>query len=134
MESKIKHLEFIQLSIARMGANSFFVKGWSVTLISALAVLAQKETNHQFWLIALVPALTFWGLDAYFLRQERLFRFLYDDVRLKEEAEIDFSMGTLEWKNEVDGWLRTAFSKTIVAFHLTTLFSVFLVAYFLKRT
>lgn len=132
MESKIKHLEFIQLAIARMGANSFFVKGWSVTLISALAVLAQKETNHEFWLIALIPVLTFWGLDAYFLRQERLFRFLYDDIRMKQESEINFSMNTLEWKDRVDGWIRTVFSKTIISFHLTILFSVFLVAYFLK--
>ena len=35
MEKKIKHLEMIQAVIVRMGNNSFLLKGWSVTLISA---------------------------------------------------------------------------------------------------
>ena len=133
MEAKLKHLEFVQQTITRMAANSFFLKGWSITLISALAVLAQKDTNTNFWVIALVPATTFWGLDGYFLRQEKLFRKLYDSVRIKSEAEIDFSMDVSPFQNQVGSWLRLVFSSTLVAFHLTILLAVLLIAWFVNQ-
>ena len=128
LEAKIKHLEFIQLTITRMAANSFILKGWSVTLISALAVLAQKDTNSKFWVIALFPALTFWGLDAYFLRQERLFRHMYNSVRKKREYEIDFDLNPTLFKNEQDTWLKCVFSKTLGFFYIAVLVSVGLIA------
>ena len=34
--NKIKHLEFIQSTITRMNQNSFQIKGWMITLVSAL--------------------------------------------------------------------------------------------------
>ena len=40
MEKKLKHLEFIQNVILRMNNNSFLIKGWAITLISALFALA----------------------------------------------------------------------------------------------
>jgi len=39
------HLEFIQAIITRMGDNSFMVKGWCVTLISAIDALAAKDAS-----------------------------------------------------------------------------------------
>ena len=39
MENKIKHLEFIQSTITRMNQNSFQIKGWMITLVSALLAL-----------------------------------------------------------------------------------------------
>lgn len=133
MEAKLKHLEFAQLTITRMAANSFLLKGWCITLISALAVLAQKDTNTNFWVVALVPATTFWGLDGYFLRQERLFRKLYDSVRAKSEEEIDFSMDISPFQNQVDSWLKVVFSSTLAAFYLTILLAVFLIAWFVNH-
>ncbi len=35
----VKHLEFVQAVIARQAANSFLLKGWSVTLATALVAL-----------------------------------------------------------------------------------------------
>ena len=81
MESKLKHLELIQSVINRMASNSFRLKEWSVVLVSAILFLAARENSGEAALIGLVPALVFWGLDAYFLRQERLYRTLYDQVR-----------------------------------------------------
>lgn len=57
--------------IDRLAGNSFALKGWSVTLVSALLALAVSETKSDLILVALLPALTFWGLDGYFLAQER---------------------------------------------------------------
>lgn len=127
LEAKIKHLEFIQLTITRMAANSFLIKGWSVTLIAALAVLSAKDARVSFIVIAFFPATTFWGLDSYYLRQEKLFRKLYDSVRVKSEQEIDFSLDTKPFEKQVDSWLRVAFSKTLMAFHLAALGAILVI-------
>lgn len=44
-EKKLKHLEFLQNVITRMNSNSFMIKGWAITLVSALFVLAAKDAN-----------------------------------------------------------------------------------------
>ena len=115
-----------------MAANSFILKGWSVTLISALAVLSQKDSNSKFWVIALFPAITFWGLDAYFLRQERLFRHMYNSVRKKREYEIDFDLNPKSFENKQDTWLNCVFSKALFFFYLAILVSVGLIAFFVS--
>lgn len=77
---QIKHLEFIQSVITRMNTNSFQLKGWSITLVSALLALFASTKNMNFILVAIFPALVFWFLDAYYLMQERKFRGLYSDI------------------------------------------------------
>ena len=72
MESKLKHLDLIQGVINRMANNSFLLKGWSVTLISALFALAAKDSNSLFIYLAYFPCVAFWSLDGYFLWQERM--------------------------------------------------------------
>ena len=119
MSDKHKHLEFIQGVVNRLAANSFQVKGWSVLLVSALFALTASGGSPALAWIALIPAVVFWGLDGYFLRQERLFRKLYDRVRLRKEAEIDFSMSTVEVATQVDGWFKVSTSKTLLPFHGT---------------
>lgn len=91
MESKLKHLEIIQSVVSRMAGNSFMLKGWSVTLVSALFALAAKDSNTLFLFVSYIPCVCFWVLDAYFLRQERLYRALYNQVAKKQEIDIDFS-------------------------------------------
>lgn len=77
---KIKHLEFIQAVITRMNANSFQMKGWMVTIVSAILALYASTQNHYFVLVAIFPTVIFWFLDVYYLWQERKFRGLYNDV------------------------------------------------------
>lgn len=77
---QIKHLEFIQNVITRMNNNSFQMKGWMVALVSALLALYASTQKHAFVLIAILPALIFWFLDAYYLWEERKFRGVYNDV------------------------------------------------------
>ena len=43
-----KHLEMIQTIIARLATNSFAVKGWSITLASALLALTFKDLDWHF--------------------------------------------------------------------------------------
>ncbi len=119
MENKQKHLELIQGVIDRMASNSFSLKGWAVTLVAGIFALASKDTDKLYFLIAYVPIIVFWGLDSYYLLQERLFRALYNKVREKEEETIDFDMNTSldEFKIDKNTWLSCVFSKTELWFY-----------------
>ena len=127
MESKIAHLEMVQAVITRMAGNSFLIKGWSVTLVAALFAIAAANTNTLFVYLAYFPTFMFWALDAYFLRQERLFRKLYDHVRTSEEAVVDFSMNPQPFAKSVDGTRSVAFSHTLRLFHGTITATIFVV-------
>ena len=121
MEKKLKHLEMLQNIIDRMAGNSFSLKGWSVVLVSALFALAASDSNTYFVYLAYLPSIMFWILDGYFLWQERLFRKLYDRVRVASESEIDFSMDTSSVRGEVSSWIGTMFSRTLLIYHGTIL-------------
>jgi hypothetical protein len=103
-EERIKHLELIQSVISRMGSNAFVVKGWALTVVAGfLALLATRRT----WVVpavGLVPLLGFWSLDASFLRQERLFRRLYELVRIRSEAVPVLSMDVSVVSDEATWW------------------------------
>lgn len=139
-EPKIAHLGFIQNVINRMGNNSFLLKGWSVALLAASFALAADNAERKVLWAALLPLLVFWWLDAYFLRQERMYRKLYD-VRasgvleqlqknayqklLRAGARPDtlasmlhsYTMDTRLVQDSVPSQLQTAFSKTLLWFH-----------------
>jgi hypothetical protein len=127
MDKKQAHLEMIQGVVNRLSTNSFLLKGWSVVLVSALFALAAANTKPQFVYLAYFPAIAFWVLDGYFLWQERLFRALYDRVRLMEEQQIDFSMDTCVVKGQVSPWSEVILSMTLLVFHGTVLVSIVIV-------
>ncbi|VEN73730.1 conserved membrane hypothetical protein [Candidatus Desulfarcum epimagneticum] len=131
MSNKQAHLDMIQAVVNRLAHCSFLLKGWSVILASALFALGARGHNPVFAALAGFPALAFWGLDGYFLRQERLFRKLYDHVRLLNEADVDFSMDVSGLQSQVDPWLRVAFSKTLSAFHGVVAASILIVWIFI---
>ena len=122
-EKTVKHMEFIQAVITRMSGNSFLIKGWTVTIAAALFALAGASAKPVIILIVLLPALSFWGLDAYYLRQERLFRALYNDVRLSvvkgNQAQIvePFSLSTTKYQSQISSWFGVLWSPTVFAFH-----------------
>ena len=117
-EKSIKHLELVQGVINRIANNSFFLKGWTITLTAALFTLAAKDSNRTFAILALFPALAFWGLDAYYLRMERRFRRLYEKICSSNTGSPvpPFSMA-INNCNNVDSWFLTLFSPTIVYVH-----------------
>ncbi|EGQ8088817.1 hypothetical protein FWP56_21490 [Vibrio vulnificus] len=120
MESKLKHLEFIQNVITRMNSNSFLIKGWTITLISALFALAAKDANIQYVLITYIVIPVFWFLDGFFISQERQYRDLYNEVSSKREADIDFSMNASKFTGkdyEKNSWVSGIFSKTLMPFY-----------------
>lgn len=128
-EGYIKHLEFIQLVIARLANNSFLTKGWAVTVSGALYGFAVSHLNPWIALVGLVPVLAFWWLDSYFLRAERLFRCLYDDVRKPSTTVEPFSMSVGPYlKNQYSAWRKVIFSPTLRVFYLS-LFAIGLIIF-----
>ena len=127
MEGKLKHLDLIQGVINRMASNSFSLKNWTIVLVSALFALAARYSDANYVIIAFLPASGFWLLDGYFLRQERLYRKLYDRVRKLQETDIDFSMNTKDFVSEVDSWLCVCLSNTLLIFHGFVIVTIFVV-------
>ena len=118
IDRKIKHLEFIQKVINRLASDSSRMKGWCVVLVTALFILLVWEGRIESIAVALIPVIAFWGLDGYFLWQERLYRALYDHVRALEEDEINFSMDTIEFRTgRPRTWLSATFSRTLLVFY-----------------
>ncbi len=80
MPKKLKHLELIQNVINRLANSSFFLKGWTVIFVAAVLGFATKDSKPMYVWLAAIPTISFWGLDGFYLNQERLFRRLYDTV------------------------------------------------------
>ena len=113
----VKHLEFIQGVINRLGSNSFLLKGWSMTVLVAgsLLMVRLRPDKPLLALTLLLPVIGFWLLDAYFLWQERLFRDEYNRVR--DQDETDFAMNPMQHKPK-RSWFSTFFSVTLVIFYV----------------
>jgi hypothetical protein len=117
MEKKLKHLDLIQAVITRMAGNSFYLKGWCVTVVAAILGLASKDSNKKFVAVVYYPTIMFWLIDGYFLFQEKLYRKLFNAVRKIDEANIDFSMDIDEYKGKDVSWLSAMFSHTLLIFY-----------------
>ena len=74
MENKRCHLKMVQDVITRMNRSSFLLKGWCVTLVTAIVALAAKQNDTKFILVALLPIIMFWILAL----QRDLLNFLLD--------------------------------------------------------
>jgi hypothetical protein len=100
-EDDRKYLDQLQAVIARMGANSFALKGWSVTLVSAILALSNKDPRVV--MLAFIPVLIFWGLDAYYLALERGFSKLVTSfVNGSADAPVyGFKTGSINWLEAV---------------------------------
>ncbi|TPA08282.1 hypothetical protein DXE05_24295 [Vibrio parahaemolyticus] len=109
------HLQNIQSNINRLATISFAIKGWSVTLVSAMFALSAQNSNLSFALVAYFPAIMFWLLDSYFLGMERRFVEMYNQaakglVPLHEIIPHNF-------KSKKACMSSAAFSRTLLLFH-----------------
>jgi hypothetical protein len=131
-DHRIKHLEMIQGVISRLGTDSFLLKGWAVTLSGAFLGFAIDRSDWGLALAGLLPALVFWGLDAYFLRAERLFRALHDAVRTGTPPVEPFFMAATQPPFSTSApkasWRDAVISLTLSVFYGTLVVSAVVVA------
>ena len=124
MDNVVKHLEMTQGVINRLASNSFDLKRLLVLLVVAALALASglKDKTPLLMAVSLL-VIVFWILDGYYLWQERLYRKLYDDIRVRNKT--DYSMDTSDFKATTP-MRKSVFSITIILFYATVLFVMFL--------
>ncbi len=122
-QAKIAHLEMVQNVITRMASNSFALKVLTVTLTAGVLAFtgAVTDPSPKILLAALVPIVALWGLDAQYLRLERLFRRLYDAIR-RSQVDEPFSMAIAPYTHAEQHVIRIAFSWSVVAFYAPIVF------------
>ena len=120
-DQEIKHLELIQSAVNRLAANSFQMKGWMLTIVSALLGFFAESGNTKFALVAILPVLVFWGLDAYYLQQERKFRGIYNDVVTPNKARKVglFEMPIKNYSDESYSFWNVFTSRTMLLLYLS---------------
>jgi hypothetical protein len=122
-ESLAAHLQMIQGVIGRMGQNAFNAKTWAITVMAAVFALGPGFTSGPKDAgIVVLGLVLFWIMDAYFLRQEHLFRELYE-AAIRGEAPM-FSMNTAPHVAEVASTLGFALSPGVWPVHLLTVGAV----------
>lgn len=94
-KDKIQYLGLIQGAVNRLAGNSFLIKGWTITVSLAIFGFTLHDPNKStiFWMTSF-SILIFWTLDSYYLKQEKLFRKLYEDVAKINFKGSGFSMDT----------------------------------------
>ncbi len=109
-----KYLEMIQNVIERLARNSFQIKAWTATIFTAVIVLTYSIINTLIFMVLITVISLFWALDSYYLKQERLFRKLYEhkvgqfnNVSEKEKIKM-FEMDVSNFK--VESVFKTMFS------------------------
>jgi hypothetical protein len=116
----VKHLELIQNTITRVANNSFLIKGWTLTISAALTGLAVNTVSGRLSAVASIAIVAFWMLDTVYLRQERLYRLLFENVRENPLTSNRFDMNVEKYKNS-STFMRAALSRTIVVFYSSLL-------------
>jgi hypothetical protein len=122
-ETLHKEIDLIQNVINRMANNSFLLKGWLISIIVAVLALTKDtlvtENLTYFSLILLLPLLSFWYLDSFFLHKEKCYRELYKWVIENRQNSNDnlYSLDCKRFEENVDGIIKIMFSKTLLPFY-----------------
>jgi hypothetical protein len=133
-ERVVKHLEITQGVINRLANNSFLIKGWSMTILAAaILFIARVESDNSVYLTLsfVIPVISFWVLDGYFLWQERLFRGIYNDIRTQDDSDFKMDIPA-QLKKPNNKWRNAVFSITLNIFYFAELSFLGFVAFILS--
>lgn len=126
------YLTMIENVISRMTTNSFLIKGWTITMISAILTLAvSKKLNYKVYVIAVVVNIAFCFIDCFYLRTERLYRNMYNGVlTLKNNLEqiAFFDLDAKKYKDKNTKPINVFISWPICPLYLVILASIIFIA------
>lgn len=136
-----KELDLVQDVIKRMAANSFEVKKWLIGILSAIIVFKHEELmggdKYMVWLL-LLPVVSFWYLDAFFLSAEKLYREMYHWLVINRPTTTDYLYDLNTFTRQNNGQttnfakpehkpIHVMFSKTLLPFYIVPF--LFIVVY-----
>ena len=124
-ENMLKYLEFLQNIITRMNTNSFQIKTFAITIASAIiAFFYNKNYDKSALVFYIAMILIFWILDASYLRMERAYRDIYNDVIKGEKYEL-FNLSAKErLKNSKFNYCCIIFSWSLAPLYLCLIIMV----------
>ena len=65
----LQYLQMMQENITRMAGNSANAKTWLVTIVTGFFAIGCSIKDLDWWLLlAIIPIIVFWYIDAYYLR------------------------------------------------------------------
>lgn len=106
-----KEIDLIQAVITRMAQNSFYMKGWCLTLVAAIFSLSEKVgTVKDVSMPLAIMSAFFWVLDTNYLSLEKKYRGLYAWVLKHRLAKDDYvNLYSLDYnlaEKSVNGWVK----------------------------
>ena len=93
IENKRVYLQLLQEPISRMSTTSAIFKGFSATILAGLASASFTDINTWALFLGLLPIISFFFMDIYYLSLERKLKYRYRMV-VEEKAKIEFSIDT----------------------------------------
>lgn len=111
-----KHLEFIQKMISRMNSSSFQLKQWIMPVVAMSLALNLTFLSSKFVLMAFLPILVFWVLDADYLLQERRWRILRK--RFIAAAHASYDLNPNQYLTKVSDYVKSAFARSVWPFYV----------------
>jgi hypothetical protein len=112
----------LQDVVTRLAANGSQAKGWAITIAGVILGFTVNSRNETLALLAVITSLCFWGLDAYYLRAERLFRELFARARRNEVELFEMNATGKTFKKStretIGHPLRAPFRPTLAALYL----------------
>ena len=125
-EDKRQHLAFVQNVIARMAQSSSSAKSWLLPVVTAAYGYAFTQPSVAVALLGIVATVLFGILDIGYLRTERKFRDLYEQIAA---GDVDVPPYSLNFKKASDTRKSAFFEhcSTIVAWAVLPFYGAFLV-------
>lgn len=123
---KLRNLEMIQHLITRMAQNSFVLKGWSITIVTAAFSINGNANALSVYLLIYFITMLFWLLDSYYLSLERGYRELYSKCLEGEGCNFDFKLRN---GNSIKKYILCTFSKVEFGFYFLLLLMVSIIFY-----
>ena len=137
--NRVCHLQMIQAVIARLGTDSFLIKGWAVTMAGVMLGFAVDSHSQRLAILSVTPTLLFWVQDSLFLRSERLFRLLHEEVRKPGSTIEPFFMNATssQFIDEYDthdagSWPRAFFRPTLLLLYSLLLIAAIVLSQIVK--
>lgn len=138
-ESIISSLGYIQDIIKRMASNSFFIKGWALSISAVIIALIPKLDEIELYspksipiviTLSIIIIFMFSLLDTYYLQQERIFRNEYNrKVESIDNKDIKNSLTIISLKKVNTSYLSVYFTISIVPYYFIMISSLIIGSY-----
>jgi hypothetical protein len=139
IEILVKEWDAIQGAIGRFDTLAFNIKGWAISLFTAVLVVSATQRVPELMILAILPLMMFWLIDAlyksfqrrYIIRGTEIETYLSSesfvkDIELRSIAHfsspvINIQFGSYTYLHRIGLILRSAFSWNVFLLYFSML-------------